>query len=111
MGSNITTITNIIIILVFTVGAVLLQLFLSKRKSKWYGYILPVISIAFSVLTVFNNKGSSLVSGSLVQNTLIIISSFITANIRTIILIAIHLYCRDKIKRNSQIQKMNIQDL
>lgn len=36
---------------------------------------------------------------------------FLLCNISTIILIAIYLACREKFKKNKEIDKMNIQDL
>ena len=51
-------ITTIIValcsILPFLIGLVVLQVFLSKRESKWPGLILPLLSLLISLLLVLN---------------------------------------------------------
>ena len=36
--------------LVFVVGGILLQIFLSKRERKWPGLVLPLLSLLYSLL-------------------------------------------------------------
>ena len=43
---------SLIVLAVFLVGGVLLQIFLSKRESKWPGLVLPAISFLWSLLFV-----------------------------------------------------------
>ncbi|MGE4485377.1 MAG: hypothetical protein AB7C97_09750 [Oscillospiraceae bacterium] len=98
---------NIITFLLMVPGAILLQWFLSKRSCKWLGLILPIVSFAFSLLFVLNIADT----GSLWQNIVLTVSTLLLSNIPTIIFLAIYFACRQKIKRNAQIKKMNIQDL
>lgn len=94
------------IVLIFTVG-VILQLFLSKKSSKWLGLILPMITFAVSLLYVLNIMDT----GSLWQNMMLIVSTLLLSNIPTIILLVIYFACREKLKRKAQLEKMSIQDL
>ena len=57
---------SLIVLAVFLVGGVLLQIFLSKRESKWPGLVLPAISFLWSLLYLFNLMDT----GSMVQNIL-----------------------------------------
>ncbi|NCB52887.1 MAG: hypothetical protein EOM54_13600 [Clostridia bacterium] len=98
---------NIILFLLIIPAALLLQIFLSRRVCGWWGLILPIISFGVSLLYVLNIADT----GSLWQNTVLIVSTMLLANIPTLIFLAIYFVCRGKIKRDVQIKKMNIQDL
>ncbi len=102
---------NVLLVLVFYLammgGAIWLQIFLSKKTNKWFGLILPIITLAFSLIFVINIRDT----GSAWQNTITIASTLLLANIPTAILLAIYFACREKLKRKSQIDKMSIQDL
>lgn len=125
----------IILYLAVIAGFVVLQIFLSKRESKWLGLILPIISLLFSILMCLSVAGYSAIltegvetvleNGEVVQQTEILseesgdiasiilptILVFLLSNIPTIILTAIYFGCREKIKRDRALEKMNIQDL
>jgi len=96
----------LLIVLIAAVG-VILQLFLSKKSSKWLGLILPIITFAFSLLYVLNIVGTD----SLWHNMILTVSTLLLFNISTIILLAIYFGCREKLKRKAQLEKMSIQDL
>lgn len=96
----------LLIVLIAAVG-VILQLFLSKKSSKWLGLILPIITFAFSLLSLLNIVGTD----NLWQNIILNVSTLLLSNIPTIILLAIYFACREKLKRKAQLEKMNIQDL
>ncbi|MBR7082211.1 MAG: hypothetical protein IKI49_05885 [Oscillospiraceae bacterium] len=90
-------------------GGILLQIFLSRKESKWFGLILPFITFAYSLLVL-----SQIVKTDIMTwwNTVgLIASTFFISNIPTIILLAIYFGCREKIKRKKAIEKMSIQDL
>lgn len=90
-------------------GGILLQIFLSRKESKWFGLILPFITFAYSLLAL-----SQIVKTDIMTwwNTVgLIASTFFISNIPTIILLAIYFGCRGKIKRKKAIEKMSIQDL
>ena len=45
---------TLIALLIFMVGAVLLQIFLSRRESRWPGLVLPGICVLFSLIAVLS---------------------------------------------------------
>lgn len=90
-------------------GIVVLQVFLSKLQSRWFGLILPAITLCFSVLMVLGIGIYQGMSGG--EVAVLIGGTFVMGNIPTIVLLAIYFGCREKIKAKSQLDKMNIQDL
>ncbi len=98
---------TLIVLLVLVVGGILLQIFLSKRESKWPGLVLPVISFLWSLLYLFNLMDT----GSVVQNILMAILTILLTNIPTLVLLAIYWAVREKRRKRSEIEKMNIDDL
>ena len=103
-------ITTIIValcsILPFLIGLVVLQVFLSKRESKWPGLILPLLSLLISLLLVLN---VTVHNGEFPWRP--ILASLILGNIPTVILLAIYAVCREKFRKQSELDKMNIKDL
>jgi predicted permease len=100
---------ELLFFIIFLAGIIILQIFLSKRDNKWLGLILPVISIMFSVmgvlgLAVYDNQ-------STVATIFQLIMVFLLSNIPTIILLAVYFGCREKFKKNRELDKMNIEDL
>lgn len=91
------------------VGIVFLQIFLSKRESRWPGLILPVISFVVALLFPLNMvmPPEGVTSSFIVE----MIAAFLLANIPTIILLLIYFGFRGKKRRRKQLEKMNIQDL
>ena len=87
-------------------GFAILQVFLSLRKNKWLGLIIPILCLLFALFASF---GSMMYAGSILP----IIITFIMMLIPAIINFAIYLACREKVKEkdNDELQKMNIQDL
>ncbi|XMB66288.1 hypothetical protein RI065_08275 [Mycoplasmatota bacterium zrk1] len=125
-------IATIVIILII----IYLQIFLSKIRNRWVGLILPSISLCIAILASvsvpvyysesievqsINEDGESTteVIEYIVDEPTIDISSaiftvittFVLFNVPTLILIGIYIASRDKIKRNSEIEKMSIIDL
>lgn len=100
---------NVIILILFLIGIIALQIFLSKKESKWLGLVLPVINMFFSVIAVLGRAFFG--SESLGQIVIQIVSILLMFNIPTFILLAIYFACREKRKKNKEIYKMNIQDL
>jgi len=102
-----TTTFLIVFFLVFIVGGTLLQIFLSKRESKWPGLVLPAITFLYSVLMVLNIAAVGNAQGVMVTMTAILI----TGNIPTLILLAIYFACRSGRKKKSEVDRMHIEDL
>lgn len=122
-------------IIIFFVGIVLLQIFLSKAENKWLGLILPTISLCFAILAVLSmvtyttnvTTGTTTIAenGEIIKEvidstpkTANITSTIITGiyifviyNIPTAILLAIYSGCRGNRKKKLELDKMNIQDL
>lgn len=95
-----------LVFLLFIAGVIVLQIFLSKRESKWPGLVLPIISFLISFIYPLNMAIPS-VGGFIFA----LVLGWPIANIPTIVLLTIYFACRGKQRRNKQLDKMNIQDL
>lgn len=99
----------ILFVLIVIVGGILLQIFLSRRESKWPGLILPILSFLISLLYPLNMAAPAgdLTAGFLAQMLMV----WLLGNIPTVVLLLIYAVCREKLRRSRQLDKMNIQDL
>lgn len=100
---------SIAVLLVILVGAVFLQVFLSRRKNKWLGLVLPAICLGYSLLMVLGMATYAGMSSG--EIFIMFISTFLLANIPTAIFVVIYIACREKFKPDKEMEKMNIQDL
>ena len=98
-----------LVFLLFIAGVIVLQVFLSKKESKWPGLVLPIIAFLFGLLYPLNMIAPSegVNAGFIFQMILV----WLLGNIPTIVLLTIYFACRSKQRRNKQLDKMNIQDL
>ena len=81
-----------------------LQVFLSRRASRWPGLVLPGICLLYSLALCLNvMAGPGAVTAAL--------ASLLLGNIPTLVLLAVYAACREGRKRRSGMEKMNIQDL
>ena len=101
--------STLILAVLVIVGIVCLQIFLSKRESKWPGLVLPILAFLFGLLYPLNMIAPD--EGVTVSFIIQMLIVWIMGNIPTIILLAIYFGCRGKQRRNKQLDKMNIQDL
>jgi len=125
----------IIVMLLFLAGSIWLQIFLSKKKNKWLGLIIPLICFMFSIMTVLSlamytntvitSVADTIDGAKLTDKTTILQSEksgmlsmlatavpvFLISNIPTIIFLAIYFAYREKLKLRTELDKMNIQDL
>lgn len=117
-------------------GIILLQIYLSKKQNKWLGLVLPGINVIFSLIAVmnivmFNTYKTTLQTmdeygrvinevieqtgrtsnGDIVSTIISIIVVLLVYNIPTLIFLAIYCGCREKNKKNKELDRMNIQDL
>ena len=103
-------ITTIIValcsILPFLIGLVVLQVFLSKRESKWPGLILPLLSFLYSLVMALSAVAYN---GGIPWGP--ILASLVLGNIPTVMLLAIYCASREKFRKRSELDKMNIKDL
>lgn len=127
---------NIFFLLIFVVGGISLQIFLSKRKNKWLGLILPLLCLLLSIIPVLSvpmyTSGELTMQqlapdGTVIEESIIeqhqqpivntssaifqIIIIFLLYNFPTAILLVVYFACRESIKEKSQLEKINIQDL
>ncbi len=130
---------KVIIFAVMLICTVLLQIFLSKRQNKWLGLLLPLICLMFSLLAVMNvaalgsysaeaslsyraedgswveQSGEQIATSPTTSDTLATLGTvavvFLLYNIPTAILLVIYAACREQIRKNTQMEKMSIQDL
>jgi hypothetical protein len=123
----------VIVLLVAGVGGTLLQIFLSKKESKWPGLVLPLLSLliplfALLAVAVFSSSyteiGVVMENGVVTEQTapmkqsletgaLFAVSAYVVLlhSIPTIVLFAIYAACRGKRGRLRALDKMNVQDL
>ena len=101
-------VTNtLIFLLAFVVGGILLQIYLSKRESRWPGLVLPGICMLYPILLVLNVAAMGNI-GSVVAT---VITSFVLGAVPAIILLVIYFACRSGRSRKSELDKMTISDL
>ena len=97
------------VLLVLLVGVPLLQVFLSRRESRWPGLVLPGLCFLYPLLALFSFAAFvGMSTGEILTGLL---SVFIAGNIPTLILLAIYAACREKKKKHKQLEKMSLQDL
>lgn len=94
-------------LLIFAVGGILLQIFLSRRESKWPGLVLPLLTFLTSLLNVLAVADT----GSVSQNVLLVLTTLLIGNIPTLVLLAIYWAVREKRRVKAQMGRMNIDDL
>lgn len=101
-----TSIVLMVVFLVFIVGGVLLEIFLARRESKWPGLVLPVLTLLYSLAMACNVAaiGDSFPWGAL-------LGTLVVGNIPTVMLLAIYVACREKQRKRSELDKMEIDDL
>jgi hypothetical protein len=98
---------GLIIFVVIAAGVILLQIFLSKRESKWPGLILPVIFFCISLLAAFG----TVIVDDISPFIEIVLMAFLLCNIPTCLLLAIYFICRSMQKKRKALDKMRAQDL
>ena len=97
---------TVIVLLVLVVGGILLQIFLSRRQSRWPGLVLPGVTVLYSLLMVL---GVAAFNGGLPWGPILACLTF--GNIPTLILLAIYRAEREKFRTQKQMDKMKIDDL
>lgn len=100
-------IVSLIILLVFLVGIVLLQIFLSRRESRWPGLVLPLLTFLSALLLPLNVMDT----GSVSENILLAVVTLLAGNIPTLVLLAIYWAAREKFRVRNQMEKMGKQDI
>ena len=87
-------------------GGVILQIFLSRRQSRWPGLVLPGVTVLYSLLMV---RGVAAFTGGRPWGP--ILACLIFGNIPTLVLLAIYWAARERFRTRRQMDKMKIDDL
>jgi len=122
----------LVVLLAILAGSVVLQVYLSKRENKWPGLVLPIITLAFSLMaalgmTIFTTTGAFTQSEYIDGEWVVVaqevhrevtpgavagvISTFFLMNIPTAVFLVIYASCRGRRDKMRAIEKMCIQDL
>lgn len=94
-------------LLVFLAGGICLQIFLSRRESRWPGLALPLLTFLFALLLGLNLRDT----GGVFRNVLTVFVTLLAGNIPTLVLLAVYWAAREKRRVKSQLDKMKIDDL
>lgn len=99
-----------IFLLLLLAGAILLQIFLSRRASRWPGLLLPGVTFFYSLvmlLSVAAYNGNNGMEGVVA----VLLSVLVLGNIPTVMLLIIYALCRRGERTQRELNKMNAQDL
>ena len=131
------TLLNTLIIAAVFVGIIALEVWLSRRKSRWPGLILPAVTLVLSLLMVlgfaaFSRGGATAEmqvndqeTGEMVYQEQTVETEpdwtlgdaaqlgilLLVGNIPTFVLLGTYYIGREKLRREKMLNKMNIQDL
>lgn len=131
------TLLNTLIIAAVFVGIIALEVWLSRRKSRWPGLILPAVTLVLSLLMVlgfaaFSRGGATAEMQVIDEETGEIVYQeqtvetepdwtlgdaaqlgvvLLVGNIPTFVLLGTYYIGREKLRREKMLEKMNIQDL
>ena len=102
--------TVLLLLLVLLAGGVLLQIFLSRRRSRWPGLVLPGLTFLYSILMVLSVAAYGMVGESGFPWGPVLYS-LILGNLPTLVLLAIYWAARERYRTRDQMDKMKIDDL
>lgn len=102
---------RVILLIAVFVGLCFLESYLSKSKNKWLGRILPIFSFSLSVIITLIYLLNFMAGTQVWQVILTLILVFVIYNIPTVIFVVIYKCQREKLAKNSEIDKTRIQDL
>lgn len=90
---------TLIILLVFMIGIVVLQIFLSRKRNKWLGLFMPIISFLLTLVIPLNMVTPT--EGITSEYLLSMLLVLIVANIPTVFLSLIYIACREMYRMKS----------
>ena len=102
--------TVLLLLLVLLAGGVLLQIFLSRRRSRWPGLVLPGLTFLYSILMVLSVVAYG-VAGESGFPWGPVLYSLILGNLPTLVLLDIYWAARERYRTRDQVDKMKIDDL
>lgn len=100
---------SFLVLTFFLVGGIALQVFLASRDSRFLGLILPGIVLLYSLLGVFGMVG--FLGGSPLGFALQVLWVFLMMNLPNAVLLPIYFHYRRKRRRQSDLDRMRMQDL
>ena len=107
-----TIIIACVILLLVSVGAIALEVYLSRRESKVPGLVLPAILLMGELFVIPNVAAVPyFATETLAAGCVNVILRVFLTLLPTIVLMAVYFLCRRGMNRKKQIEKMNIQDL
>jgi len=106
MAFGLRTLIALLVPLLLLAGVVCLQIFLSRRESKWPGLVLPLLAFLYAQVPMLNVTASG---GGFPWGPLL--AALILGNIPTVVLLAIYWACREKQRVKAQMEKMHLDDL
>ena len=117
--ATVSTIISLIFLIAFVAAMIILQVYLSRRKSKVPGLVLPAITFSGELFILLNVVMTSVADNAVggvdsydvfvtVLNTVL---TLLVISMPTIVLLVIYFLSRRGMNRKKQIEKMNIQDL
>ncbi len=97
-----------LLLVLLMIGAVVLEMYLSRKPGRWPGLVLPIAAFLLSLLYPLSmaNLGGS--TAALIAQVLLV---WLLANIPTAILLAIYASGRGRVRRMREQEKMRAQDL
>lgn len=97
---------TLILLLVLVGGGILLQIFLSRRESRWPGLVLPLLAFFYSLVMLLSVTAYN---GGFPWGP--VLAVLVLGNIPTAVLLVIYAACREKRKKRGEMDKMQIEDL
>ena len=111
---------RLILFILLMAGVVLLEMYLSRKPSRWPGLVLPGVTVLYSLLMVLaivsflisliyplsiTNLGD--MAAAIAQAVIV----WVLANIPTAVLLAIYFAARRRVRRTREQNRMSAQDL
>ena len=102
---------NLMILLTVGTGVIVLQIFLSRARSRWPGLILPAVCLSYSLVMAFSYVAYQ--GEAWYETAARLAGIFFMTNIPTFVLLAIYAVCRTAAQRKQkkQMEKMGLHDL
>lgn len=108
------TALNLFLIVAIIAAVIWFQVKLSRKKSRWPGLIMPILSFLFSLLIVLGMVAFDTVSPDRAQVLQAVgqtVLALLVYNIPTALFAGIYCFARQKLRQDELLKKMNIQDL
>lgn len=97
---------NSLVLLGVIAGIGFLQVYLSRKESKYLGLILPGLNLIISIFAVLGLVIFAIkLDSNLIIGSLIVLGAY---NVPTALLLVIYFICRHQNKNKSEINKINI---